>query len=301
MQSLSELGKIAGIAGICVGALVLIFRTVIRKNFFSTMNDQQSYRTIQSIIWIAGGITVLGIMAYLFSKKQEDVGKMQAVHITGKILDNNNVGLPSLEVILNVNGTEQKYTTDHHGKYLFSLSGTSKTQAKLIVNSGKNTIYSEGFVLEFDEDKLKLDDIIIKPEQLIVPPTPIVDVNPNDHVVPSSSSYIIISSNAYSNLLSSISALASVNLTIGGLTYQLTGSDITVPIQQAGALSYSIFGSTQLLGSTYCQNNTSGYINAVPNGRYYMFENVIAPTDNGCNWFLYEEQEFLRQQAAVGQ
>ena len=37
LSGLSELGKVAGIAGIAIGSLVLIFRSIIHKNFMSKM------------------------------------------------------------------------------------------------------------------------------------------------------------------------------------------------------------------------------------------------------------------------
>jgi nitrate reductase gamma subunit len=43
-------GAVAGIGGIAIGTLLLIFREVIRKNIFSTLTKSDSYRLMWWIL-----------------------------------------------------------------------------------------------------------------------------------------------------------------------------------------------------------------------------------------------------------
>ena len=64
MDVLVELGKIAGIAGICVGAFTLIFRDVIRKKIFPTLPAGHAYRLLRLIIVCAWSIALIGIVLW---------------------------------------------------------------------------------------------------------------------------------------------------------------------------------------------------------------------------------------------
>lgn len=62
-------GQIAGIGGLALGVLLLIFRDVIRKNIFPTLTKEQAYRLIRLIVILAFAIAVFGILAWVYTSK----------------------------------------------------------------------------------------------------------------------------------------------------------------------------------------------------------------------------------------
>lgn len=60
METLEALGKIAGIAGIAVGAMVLIFRDVLTEQ----LGPKRAYRLRMYIVTAAFSVAVLGIIVY---------------------------------------------------------------------------------------------------------------------------------------------------------------------------------------------------------------------------------------------
>lgn len=62
MDTLFEsLGKIAGIAGLSIGLILVIFREVVRKNIFPNLTKQQSYRLIRLIILLSFITGIVGL------------------------------------------------------------------------------------------------------------------------------------------------------------------------------------------------------------------------------------------------
>jgi hypothetical protein len=61
---LIELGKIAGLAGISVGAVVLIFRDVIRKKIFPQLPPDHAYKLLRLIVILAWSLGLTGILVW---------------------------------------------------------------------------------------------------------------------------------------------------------------------------------------------------------------------------------------------
>ncbi|NNJ17481.1 DUF4019 domain-containing protein [Pseudomonas putida CSV86] len=69
---LSVAGGIAGVAGLAIGALVIIFREVIRKKIFPGLNRVQAYKIIRLIICLTFLTSVSGIGAWVYTKSPTD-------------------------------------------------------------------------------------------------------------------------------------------------------------------------------------------------------------------------------------
>ena len=67
LDLLEKLGKVAGIAGIAVGALVLIFGGIIQKNIFPGMTKEQGYSIIKMMILAASALAMRGIAAWVYT------------------------------------------------------------------------------------------------------------------------------------------------------------------------------------------------------------------------------------------
>ena len=64
---LEKAGQIAGIGGISLGVLLLVFREVIRKNIFPGLSRLQAYNILKLIIILTFVIALVGIAAWVWS------------------------------------------------------------------------------------------------------------------------------------------------------------------------------------------------------------------------------------------
>lgn len=80
---LKDAGEVAGIGGVAIGAVILVFREVIRKNMFPQLARADALRTLWLIIGAAWSIGVLGIgtWAYVQTPVLADTGS--TTQITG--------------------------------------------------------------------------------------------------------------------------------------------------------------------------------------------------------------------------
>jgi hypothetical protein len=67
---MQALAKVAGIGGIALGVLLLLFRDIIRKAIFPTFTKEHGYKTIRLMLWLIWSIAFVGILAWLY-----DTGK----------------------------------------------------------------------------------------------------------------------------------------------------------------------------------------------------------------------------------
>jgi hypothetical protein len=62
---LKVVGGVAGIGGIAVGVLLIIFRDIIRKKIFPQLTKDQAYRLLKLISLLAFFVAIIGIAAYV--------------------------------------------------------------------------------------------------------------------------------------------------------------------------------------------------------------------------------------------
>jgi hypothetical protein len=65
MSVLTSLGQIAGLGGIAVGMVVLIYRDVLRNRLLARLSASQSFQILTLIIVLAWGIGVAGVVGWL--------------------------------------------------------------------------------------------------------------------------------------------------------------------------------------------------------------------------------------------
>ena len=72
---LKSLGQIAGIAGIAVGVLLVVFRDIIRKEIFPRLTKAQSFKVLTLIIITVWSVALVGVGAWvLVELKQRGPG-----------------------------------------------------------------------------------------------------------------------------------------------------------------------------------------------------------------------------------
>jgi hypothetical protein len=63
---LETLGQVAGVGGVSLGVIALVFRDVIRKNIFPNLTKVQAYKVIQQIVWLTFLIAAIGLASWVY-------------------------------------------------------------------------------------------------------------------------------------------------------------------------------------------------------------------------------------------
>jgi hypothetical protein len=69
----TNLGHIADIGGIAVGAMILIFRDVIQKKIFPMLGKEQAYRLLRLVMVLSWSIALVGIFAWVYEAEPTPV------------------------------------------------------------------------------------------------------------------------------------------------------------------------------------------------------------------------------------
>jgi len=63
---LEVVGQVAGIGGLSLGVLLLLFREIIRKNIFPNLTKTQAYSIIKLIVVLTFIVAAFGIVAWVY-------------------------------------------------------------------------------------------------------------------------------------------------------------------------------------------------------------------------------------------
>lgn len=69
---LEKVGQIAGIGGLSLGVLTLVFRDVVRKNIFPNLARTHAFRIIRMVVGLTFCIAALGIGAWVYVQRGVD-------------------------------------------------------------------------------------------------------------------------------------------------------------------------------------------------------------------------------------
>ena len=126
-EALEKLGQVAGIGGLSIGLLIIVFREVIRTKVFPKLTRKQAYQLLTLIVvltWIAG---IAGLFAWYRSeiprgKPQSD--PPQRGSLNGRVVDSaTQEAIPDTKVSLMSTGPPEMTFTDGEGVFLFDLPG----------------------------------------------------------------------------------------------------------------------------------------------------------------------------------
>ncbi len=65
---LKTLGSIAGIGGISIGLILILFKDIIKKKIFPQLTKKQAYKIIRLIVILSFIISVIGMTTYLIKE-----------------------------------------------------------------------------------------------------------------------------------------------------------------------------------------------------------------------------------------
>ncbi len=72
MESIVSFGRIAGIAGISVGVLLVLFRDFIRKQIFSNLGPKHSFQILVIFLVLVWSVALAGIAAWVWGDRLTD-------------------------------------------------------------------------------------------------------------------------------------------------------------------------------------------------------------------------------------
>ncbi|WP_417600646.1 carboxypeptidase-like regulatory domain-containing protein [Owenweeksia hongkongensis] len=298
IEALENLGKIAGIAGISIGALVLIFGSVIRKNIFPGLTKEQGYTVIRMMIIGACVLALVGIAAWIYVDVQKNQRDKEAIlvskYITGHVKDADGKPVVSAEVEV-AQYPEAFDRTDGSGKFAVRLNGKGSKYLDVVLKHKNYKLIRQKVKVNFDEEG---EDILI--DQIVMetayPPDPVredvVDDNDyhqgksndpgygNDYSKPVSnnlvSANLIYMGDMYNCILD-------ITVNIAGQTIQPTGNRVLMQNLRAGNQTYSINGLIGC-GTERCQATGTGEVFIQQGANYYVMWNY-----NTCVVGIYDE------------
>lgn len=301
IEALENLGKIAGIAGISIGALVLIFNGVIRKNIFPGLTKEQGYTVIRMMIIAASLMAVLGLAAWIYVDVQKNKRDNEAIlvskYITGHVKDVDGKPVVSAEVEV-AQYPEAFDRTDGTGKFAVRLNGKGSKYLDVVLKHKSYKLIRQKVKVNFDEEQEEIEIAGIVMETAY-PPDPVDGEDKEERSENRRESDYQDDDNSY-NTVSDKRVTATLkymgdiydcgldlSIRIGDQTYTPMGNSVLLQGLKSGNQSYSVSGYIDCGYEGNCNASGTGqvYINA--NANYYVMWNY-----NTCAVGIYDEKTY---------
>jgi hypothetical protein len=118
-------GQIAGIGGLAIGAFIILFREVIRKNIFPNLVKEQAYRLLILIVILVWLVAISGVGAWAYvetiKNNKPSSGDPNSHQVAGLVTDDVGIGLPDVDVF--VVGEVARTKTTSSGDFILILKG----------------------------------------------------------------------------------------------------------------------------------------------------------------------------------
>ena len=284
LDLLEKLGKIAGIAGIAVGALVLIFGGIIQKNIFPGMTKEQGFRVIRMMIISASMLALIGIVAWVYtsfqSGQREKEASLISKSIIGQVLDINGMGIPNVKASI-AQMPEVVDKADQDGNFVLRLEGVGKKYLDIVFDHPQYQTARKKITIDFNEegDEMRMGSVnLIGAETEKLPETsgggdnnrPQNNSNTSNGNNPNQDQTTVGSTNI--NLYYNDEGTGcnlDITITIGGLTYTPQSNPVQLLNVRKGFQQYVVSGTAYCSGGQ-CQVTGQGQLKIVDNGQYYM-------------------------------
>lgn len=307
LNSLSELGKIAGIAGIAIGALVLIFSSVIRKNIFPGLTKDQGYKVIRLILFFAGTLALVGVGAWVYldvvKNAREKENRLSTRYIVGNVVDEE--GRPVISANIEISQDNSFLDkSDRNGHFALEVKGVGSTYLDVVVKHKSYITNRQKVKIDFesDETEVNLNDPIVMVDAF---PPDQEDVSQNGQNRNSSAANEDAGnytppreSNVQTNTGSAIITIKymgdalncqlDLNISIGGMVFTPNSNPFRVSNIPSGVRDYSINGNIYCSTGS-CQATGAGSVYIQNNGQYYIMWNY-----NTCEVGIYSQQDYNR-------
>lgn len=135
---LKTLGQIAGIGGLSLGVVLLIFREIIRKNIFPSLTKYQAYKVLRLIIISIWSIGIIGILAWTISLEKNASNHLimpeeTKSHLLGIVRDFDEQPIIDAKVFIDLLPNETILTTSDGGFYFKNIPSSFGERVRVYV------------------------------------------------------------------------------------------------------------------------------------------------------------------------
>jgi len=137
------LGEIAGLAGLAVGLILLLYREIIQKNIFPALSKRDAYRLLRAIAVLSWSVAIVGILSWVWSisveRRRQDASQVAAsatspeaqTVIAGTIVDQvTNLAIGDATVA--IGGESFKTTSDDTGNFRIVLLANHSGRVRVL-------------------------------------------------------------------------------------------------------------------------------------------------------------------------
>lgn len=131
---LKTAGQIAGIGGLALGVILILFREVIRKKVFPNLSEPDGYRLLRLVLLLAWSVGLVGIGAWIYARPAPPPSPEREFTISGLVTDPENNGLATAEVW--IVGSEDRAHTSDSGAFSLHTRSVEGREVVLRVTHG---------------------------------------------------------------------------------------------------------------------------------------------------------------------
>lgn len=295
---LENLGKIAGLAGIVIGAIVLIFGSIIQKNIFPNLTKEHGFRIIRMMIVAASLLAVLGIGVWAYSQSVNPEGFVSK-NLIGTVQNAKGQALKNIKVYV-LQSREIEDRTDSDGKFLLQLSGNGTSHYDIIFEHSQFEEVRKKIEVNFDDDSQKpeLNNVMLMSINSSDSVEPKVVVNPNGGRTekeidePAQSASKATTNITLKYMGDNYGCRINVNITVGGRFINPQSATVVLTNVPLGDQLYSIEG-TVFCNNGSCNTSGSDILNITPNATYYIMW-LNENGDEHCDIGLLNEEQYIQ-------
>ncbi len=311
LDALSELGKIAGIAGIAIGALVLIFNSVIRKKIFPNLTRDQGYKVIRMVVLFAGVLALIGIAAWVFldikKNDREAESRLRSKYVIGQVLTEE--GAPIISANIEVSQDDSFLDkSDGNGRFALEIKGMGKKYYDVVVRHKSFKTARQKVKIDFEDEaeEISLSEAIVMVNAFPPPqeqeqslsgnaepeigniPTKVVTTDPPENQVVSEN-MPAVSTITFNYMGDMLGCNLELYINVGGKVINPSSNTYRVSGVPSGAQNYNISGAIDCGYGGNCNASGNGFINVVSNANYYIMWNMYT-----CEVGVYSQQDYNR-------
>jgi hypothetical protein len=292
-ELLEKILMYTGLAGLVVFGVFSLFKGIIQKNIFSSMNEKQSYGIIKLIIRGSLLVALVGIVAWGYTEIKKDEAYKNAAliakRIKGKVVTFNGDPIANAKVALQKDESIF-HVTDVNGDFSLEVSGTGNKTYDLLITHPQYQNIKKLAEVNFASTELNIDvgELRLKPTSNVEIP----DTRPEERVGQNNTTGQNTSpASQQANITVYYDSEAhgcslNVNINIGGKVYTPQQNPVQLLDVPLGPQAYSLSGmATCYAGS--CNINGSMNINVQRDAVYYL---VFDPST--CYATLLDEETY---------
>jgi hypothetical protein len=137
-----SIGSTAGLAGLAIGMIVILFKEVIRKRIFPQLPKKEAYQLLRTILFLAWSIAIVGIGSWTYLQlnarpveqpRQSAAPEPQV--IAGTVVDETNAGVGQAQIA--IAGQKEVFTSEDSGNFRIPLPPGSAPAKRLRISVAK--------------------------------------------------------------------------------------------------------------------------------------------------------------------